>query len=160
MSLLQDTGIVVTACFRARSIHPLWLPDTNQQSYFSNEFISLLLFLGLHWFLPHRWFPGLFWVRRCHCRLKWVKVQKSGLSTCQPSQFYLYSPKSQSLLPWKASLVLRHTGKKENQITDVVSNSTIINALLSFTANLLDVTLTLLWYLSWGCDIQQSYDEL
>lgn len=113
MSLLQDTGIVVTACFRARSIHPLWLPDTNQQSYFSNEFISLLLFLGLHWFLPHRWFPGLFWVRRCHCRLKWVKVQKSGLSTCQPSQFYLYSPKSQSLLPWKASLVLRHRKKRK-----------------------------------------------
>lgn len=122
MSLLQDTGIVVTAHFRARSIHQLC--DTNQQSSFSNQFISLLLFLGLHWFLPHRWFPRLFWVRSTRvtadqsgwrCRSQGLPYVCFHMST-KSSQFYLYSPKSQSLLPWKASLVLRLSGKKENNI--------------------------------------------
>lgn len=82
----------------------------------------------------------------CHCRLKWVKVQKSGFLFCvhmsnKSSQLCLYSPTSQSLLPRKASLVLKHTGKKKTiYVTDVISNSTIINARLSFTANLMDVT--------------------
>lgn len=69
---------------------------TSTVFFFSNQFISLLMFFGFDCFLPHRWFPGLFCTRST--RVIALQIKVGGGAKVRASFCYHMSAKSDLLL--------------------------------------------------------------